>query len=637
MRVLLAAILVTAGLASTGTPEREVSASSVPDATDGLVLHWDASVAASLRDTGGGAIDNGEAVGSWVDLVSGVTAAAVTSVGGVAQPIYRATGGPNGAATIEFDGASQGLETLPLALFPNASSGLTVILVFETDNISSQKFLLMHATNNCVTNVEIGVAAGNVVSGNWGIHRGCGHADVTPGGTITTGTTSLVSTTLGTTGATPNHVTHRVNGIPRITQTSGSGFVAAGSYSTAAAPLYIGFRRDTPVATPNSFFDGRLSEIMVFDRPVPTQRLVELERRVASDYSLALFTPGAPTSVTASASASSTTVSWQAPDNGGSPILSYDATVSAAGVDVATCSQPAGTLSCVISGLTTGFTHTVTVTAANALGTGGAATASFTVPVPTATSSPPPPPPPPTTAPVATTTPTTSSTTIPTATPTTEPQTSTPTDSDIAEPPVEPETRPDENPQPGIDPELDPGFVVARDETTVLDVVLVQIAPSAWRVTSNAFVLDLAARLADGREVRVDSSGLATLTRGGLLETSGVGFAPGTMIDVWLFSEPRLMGRIAVDATGSFSGSVPVPDGLAIGNHNLQVTGQSREGLRRSVSLGVRIIGGDTVISAPRTELPSTGAVPVGLLGSFGAVVLGLLARGLRRRLIATR
>jgi hypothetical protein len=627
---VIAAILATAGLAITGSPEREVLASSVPDATDGLVLHWDASVASSLRDTGGGTIEGGDAVGSWVDLVSGVTASAVTSVAGVNRPTYSATAGPGGTPTVEFDAAwTQGLETSPLALFPSASSGLTVVIVFVTDNVSSQNFLLMHDTGNCSTNVEIGLATGNVVAGNWGIHSGCSNADVTPGGTITTGAPFIVSTTLATTGATPNHVVHRVNGSSRVTQTHQSGYAPAGSYPTASAKLRIGFRQQDPWS-PNSYFDGRISEIMIFDRPLETDRIIELERRLASDFSMALFSPGRPDPVTASATPSSTTVSWAVPVTGGSAIQGYDVTVSAAGAPVATCSTPPGTTSCVVSGLTVGVTHTVTVTATNAIGVGVGGTTTFVVPAAPMTSSPsaaPPPPPPTTVAP-------TTTTSVPSSTP---PDDDPPLSTEPPPGPGSPGPETTVAPVPGEDPALVPGFVSAVDGSRSVDVILEQIAPSAWRITNDEFVVDLAARQADGTAIRVDGLGTATLVTGGLVETSGSGFAPGTLVDAWLFSEPRLIGRITVDATGSFSGSLAVPDDLAIGNHSLLLTGQSGEGLRRSVSLGVRIIGGDTVIAAPRTELPSTGAVPVGLLGSFGAVVLGLLARGLRRRLIATR
>ena len=74
-----------------------------------------------------------------------------------------------------------------------------------------------------------------------------------------------------------------------------------------------------------------------------------------------------------------------------------------------------------------------------------------------------------------------------------------------------------------------------------------------------------------------------------MAESSGSGFKPGTDVNLYLLPSTGL-GSIQVGANGSFSGSVPVPAGLAAGAHTLQVNGFSPSGAVRSLSLGVQVV-----------------------------------------------
>ena len=91
--------------------------------------------------------------------------------------------------------------------------------------------------------------------------------------------------------------------------------------------------------------------------------------------------PGAPTSVTATVSGTSATVSWTAPaNNGGSDITSYTATSNP---HSRTCTTTDGTTTtCTITGLTRGQAYTFTVTATNSSGTSAQSTASASVTIP---------------------------------------------------------------------------------------------------------------------------------------------------------------------------------------------------------------------------------------------------------------
>jgi hypothetical protein len=92
-----------------------------------------------------------------------------------------------------------------------------------------------------------------------------------------------------------------------------------------------------------------------------------------------LTAPAAPTSVTATPGNGSATVSWTAPNNGGSPITSYTVTPFVGGLAQPAVSVPAAATSTVVSGLTNGTAYTFTVSATNAVGTSAASAPSNVV------------------------------------------------------------------------------------------------------------------------------------------------------------------------------------------------------------------------------------------------------------------
>jgi len=544
-----------------------------------------------------------------------------------AGPLFSTAGGQ--PRLIFDENGERGLTTAPLALFTGGSSGLTVIAVIKPTDVIQQRFLLMHATGNCTTNFELGVSTGSGGDGNWGLHRGCGDAVVTPNATLVAGQPVIVVTRVATSGTNPNQVTFRVNGVAPVSQQNGGGWLNAGSYSTSSDRLRIGWRDDTGAgANPNSFFQGEVSEILTFDRPLSDVRLSEIEQHLDDKWRAGGFVPGTVGQLGATATQSGATIAWTAADGRGSTITGYDVTVSAGSTTVATCALRGlpPTTSCTVGGLSASTTYAVSVSATNSFGMGAVTASAF------ATQAPPPPPVLPDAAgaplprgldelvarPVPTSSPPPPATTE-APTPTSTPVPSVPADNQA--PPATPSPLPVQPAPPGA------GFIEAELDGTPVGVELLQVATDQWAVSGAGFRLDLRLQgIGSGGGGDADGAGVITLQTGGDVVTSGEGFLPGSLVDVWLFSEPRLLARLSVDGTGRFEGLLPVPGDLDVGEHTLQVNGLTTVGLRRSLSLGVLVTQATAPLAAP--ELPSTGWTPgaavawAGLLAVLGLVVL---------------
>ena len=83
---------------------------------------------------------------------------------------------------------------------------------------------------------------------------------------------------------------------------------------------------------------------------------------------------------------------------------------------------------------------------------------------------------------------------------------------------------------------------------------------------------------AQGERLRIDDTGRIVVDRDGSVSVTGAGFAPGEVVDVWLFSTPVLLGSVTVAADGTFAGRLPMPSGVPTGPHTLQLNGTRADG-----------------------------------------------------------
>jgi uncharacterized repeat protein (TIGR01451 family) len=116
----------------------------------------------------------------------------------------------------------------------------------------------------------------------------------------------------------------------------------------------------------------------------------------------------------------------------------------------------------------------------------------------------------------------------------------------------------------------------------------------------------------DGGQVSLSAEAGTTVT------VKGQGFGPDTDVQVWLHSEPVLLGTVRTDATGAFSATFPLPAAVATGAHQIVLNGTDVNGAAITRALDLTILPqqlaftGNGSTQAERVTLAVT-AVLVGL------------------------
>jgi LPXTG-motif cell wall-anchored protein len=104
---------------------------------------------------------------------------------------------------------------------------------------------------------------------------------------------------------------------------------------------------------------------------------------------------------------------------------------------------------------------------------------------------------------------------------------------------------------------------------------------------------------------------------------TGTGYRPGSTVQLVIYSTPQVLTSVVADGGGSFTVTVPVPAGLAAGQHTLVASGVDSSGNARYMNLPVTVSkSGVATLSGRR--LASTGTdVTVPLLGGVAALAVG--------------
>jgi hypothetical protein len=152
--------------------------------------------------------------------------------------------------------------------------------------------------------------------------------------------------------------------------------------------------------------------------------------------------------------------------------------------------------------------------------------------------------------------------------------------------------------------------------------------------------------VADGLQVTFTGGAGSDVSRGLVADQNGevvcevcLALAAGQVIEVWMFSEPRLVAahltqdlpcqRFSVPVVSPLDGGGPV----SAGAHTLQLALPTASGMQ-AVNVGVTV-GGPVPAGVPAGEGPAVGGVPLVPSGGMFALVLAVVAGGVlvsRRR-----
>jgi hypothetical protein len=148
-------------------------------------------------------------------------------------------------------------------------------------------------------------------------------------------------------------------------------------------------------------------------------------------------------------------------------------------------------------------------------------------------------------------------------------------------------------------PQLSPSASLAYENGSPVVIQLVRTdQDNGYVLIGDGWQVALEAADSSGAPLRIDDSGNIILNKDRFVQFSGSGFAPGSIVKVWLFSDPAEISEVIADASGNFVGEAQLPDGIPVGQHTVQLNGLSKDGQLRSVSLGV-VVEPVAVVPAP--------------------------------------
>ena len=126
-----------------------------------------------------------------------------------------------------------------------------------------------------------------------------------------------------------------------------------------------------------------------------------------------------------------------------------------------------------------------------------------------------------------------------------------------------------------------------------MEVVDVRTVDTVVELFSDEFSLNVGAKTSNAEAVTPTADGRLVVNEDASVEVSGEGFEPGGQVEVWLFSEPQLLGVAEVASDGTFSGSFSLPSGVEVGTHTLQADGKTADGSTRTLNLGIEVVPDD--------------------------------------------
>lgn len=156
-----------------------------------------------------------------------------------------------------------------------------------------------------------------------------------------------------------------------------------------------------------------------------------------------------------------------------------------------------------------------------------------------------------------------------------------------------------------------PGQVAAVVEGVNQQVRVEIVAEVTLRITLPQDVeLAVSSTQPNGEQIPVDADGSLVVYRGATLQVTGSGFAPNSLVDVWIYSTPTRLGSILADSSGSILATFEVPATIAPGDHNIKLDGRSADGELVTISIGVRVRDAVSDSTSSTDSKPATVSAP---------------------------
>jgi hypothetical protein len=139
-------------------------------------------------------------------------------------------------------------------------------------------------------------------------------------------------------------------------------------------------------------------------------------------------------------------------------------------------------------------------------------------------------------------------------------------------------------------PKLSPTESLAYENGSPVTIQLIENGSNnGYVLIGDGWQVSLEATDSSGEPLLLDDDGNIILNSDRFVQFSGNGFAPGSIVKVWLFSTPTELSDVIADVNGNFIGKALIPEGIPTGEHTIQLNGLTKDGQLRSVALGVLI------------------------------------------------
>ncbi len=133
--------------------------------------------------------------------------------------------------------------------------------------------------------------------------------------------------------------------------------------------------------------------------------------------------------------------------------------------------------------------------------------------------------------------------------------------------------------------------------------------------TAAGFTITYAGVNADGSVIPLRADGVSELAREDMFRLDAKGFAPGTQVTVWMFSQPQRLTKLTVGADGLVRTALRVPKSLKDGLHHVVLVGvdQNKKEAKFEFGLNVGVPAKQWWVSRVLLVIPISIAVFIGL------------------------